>query len=431
VSGRAAFLLGLYRGGLTVLQPAASGLLAWRERRGKEDPARIGERRGYASKTRPEGVQLAWVHGASVGETLALMPIVERLGQRGLAVLVTSGTRTSAELLARRLPPGAAHQYVPLDVPSYVRRFLDHWRPDLVLVAESEIWPNTVTAIQRRGIPLVLVNGRMSERSFRRWQRFPDLIGTLLGRFSLCLAQTPADAERLARLGAPRIEVAGNLKFDVAPPPADPRMLAHLSGILAGRPVFLAASTHPGEDELILAAAAAARALFPKLLTIVAPRHPRRGPDIAALATNAGLSSGLRSEGTQPSAEMQVYVADTIGELGVFYRLSPLVFVGGSLVAHGGQNPIEPAKLGGAVVHGAHVHNFADVYAALDRAGGALPVSDAEALKRALPDLLGDASRLRRMARAAATTVEGLGGATERTLAAIEPFLAEWARDPR
>jgi 3-deoxy-D-manno-octulosonic-acid transferase len=431
VTGRAALLLGLYRGTLTVFEPAAAGLLAWRKRRGKEDPERIVERRGIATLSRPEGVPLAWVHGASVGETLGLVPIVERLTQRGLAVLVTSGTRTSAELLGRRLPAGAAHQFVPLDVPRYVRRFLDHWRPDLVLLAESDIWPSTVTELARRNIPLVLVNGRMSERSFRRWQRLPDLIGALLQRFALCLAQTQADGERLTLLGAVRVEVAGNLKFDAAAPPADPRMLAQLSGLVAGRPVLVCASTHPGEEELVLAAAHAARARYPKLLTVVVPRHPRRGPEIAALAAIAGIRAELRSEGALPEPGTEVYVADTIGELGLFYRLASLVFVGGSLVPRGGQNPIEPAKLGAAILHGPHVHNFADVYAAIDRAGGARPVADGEALTQAVIELLGNGALIRDMARAAGGVVAGLGGATERTLAAIEPYLAPLLAEPR
>jgi 3-deoxy-D-manno-octulosonic-acid transferase len=423
VSGRAALLLTLYRGTLTVFEPAAAALLAWRRRRGKEDPQRIVERRGVATRSRPEGVPLAWLHGASVGETLGLIPIVERLTQRGLAVLVTSGTRTSAELLDRRLPAGAAHQFVPLDVPRYIRRFLDHWRPDLVLLAESDIWPSTVTELARRKIPLVLVNGRMSERSFRRWQRAPNVIGILLQRFALCLAQTEADGERLARLGAPAVEIAGNLKFDAPAPPADPHLLAQLSGLVAGRPVFVAASTHPGEDELVLAAAKAARARFPKLLTVVAPRHPRRGPGIVDLAAGAGMSATLRSAGALPDPQTDVYVADTMGELGLFYRLASLVFVGGSLVPRGGQNPIEPAKLGAAILHGPHVHNFADVYAAIDRAGGARPVTDADALSAAVIELLGNTALIRHIARAAAGAVEGLGGATERTLAAIEPYL--------
>ena len=415
--------LRLYAAALAVLEPAAGALLGWRQRQGKEDPARLGERRGIPGRPRPNG-PLAWLHGASIGETLSLLPIVDRLTRRNLHVLVTSGTLTSAELLARRLPPGAFHQFVPLDVPRYTRRFLDHWRPDLALVAESEIWPNTILELDRRGVPLVLVNGRLSERSFRRWLKLPDAIGALLARFALCLAQTPADAERLRRLGAPRVVVAGNLKFDASPPPVDAHALALLTGAISGRPVWAAASTHPGEDETIGAVHCALRPHFPNLLTIIAPRHPDRGEDLAAIMGLDGLSCARRSLGQAPHSSTEIYVADTVGELGIFYRLCPLVFMGGSLVPHGGQNPIEPAKLGAAILHGPHVHNFAEVYAALDGAGGALRVEDGAGLERALIDLLPDPALMRDMARAAGDTVAGLGGAIDRTMAGIEPFLA-------
>lgn len=416
--------LQLYRSGLAALEPAAASFLLWRTRRGKEDPVRLAERRGLPSRDRPDG-PLAWLHGASIGEALSLMPVIERLTRRGFYVLVTSGTRTSAELIARRLPPGAIHQFVPIDVPRYVRRFLDHWQPDLALVAESEIWPNTILELDRRRVPLILVNGRMSERSFRRWSKAPDAAAALLKRFALCLTQTSADAERFRRLGAPRVGIAGNLKFDVMPPPADPHMLAHLSGLIAGRPVWVAASTHAGEEHEAVAAHQALAQRFPGLLTIVAPRHPQRGAEIVDIANEAGLDTAQRSDGVQPDRSVALYVADTVGELGLFYRLSSLVFMGGSLVPHGGQNPIEPAKLGAAILHGPHVHNFSDVYAAIDRAGGALPLTDGETLTRALHDLLPDAALMRDMARAASGVVESLGGALDRTMQSVEPFILQ------
>jgi 3-deoxy-D-manno-octulosonic-acid transferase len=424
------FLLRLYRTGVSVLEPAAAGLLLWRERKGKEDPTRLRERRGWASEDRPEG-HLAWLHGASVGETLSLMPVVEQLLQRGLEVLVTSGTRTSAEVIARRMPPGAMHQFVPLDVPRYVRRFLDYWQPDLVLFAESEIWPNMITDLERRRIPLILVNGRLSERSYLRWSKLPQVARAIFARFALCIAQSADDADRLARLGAPRVSVAGNLKFDAAPPPSDPRALAALSGLVAGRPMWMAASTHPGEEELIADAHRALEARFPHLLTIIVPRHPERGYDAVEIARQAELRCALRSIGEQPDRETDVYVADTIGELGLFYRLSPLVFMGGSLVPRGGQNPIEPAKLGSAILHGPHVHNFTEVYSAIDRAGGALPVPDGPTLVRAVTELLKDPRLIRQMARSAAETVEGLGGAVTRTMHSIEPFIAQMKLEAR
>jgi 3-deoxy-D-manno-octulosonic-acid transferase len=415
-------LLHTYRVAASVLEPAAAMLLAWRRRKGKEDRTRLAERRGSPSRPRPEG-HLVWVHGASLGETISILPLVERLTRQGVSVLVTSGTRTSADLIARRLPPGALHQFMPLDVPRYVRRFLDHWRPGLAMFAESEIWPNMVMELDRREVPLVLVNGRLSERSFRRWTRLEASARALMTRFSLCIAQSPADGERLMRLGAPRVVVAGNLKFDAPPPPADPRVVASLGGLVAGRPVWVAASTHPGEEEIVVGAHRALAEHVPNLLTIVAPRHPQRGAEVAAIAQGAGLSASRRSAGLQPDRATDVYVADTVGELGLFYRLAPVVFVGGSLVPHGGQNPIEPLKLGAAILHGPHVHNFTDVYAAIDRAGGALPLADGQALTAALADLLEDTALTREMARAGAETVEALGGALERTLQAVQPFV--------
>ncbi|WP_210497312.1 3-deoxy-D-manno-octulosonic acid transferase [Microvirga antarctica] len=418
------FLIKSYRTATTILEPAVLALLYWRQRQGREDRTRLGERRGHPSRTRPAG-HLVWVHGASIGETLSLLPVVERLTQRGLGVLVTSGTRTSAALIARRLPPGATHQFVPVDVPRYLRRFLDHWQPDLALVAESEIWPNTILALDQRSIPLVLVNARMSDRSYQRWLKVPHIIGSLLDRFAICLAQTHDDADRLSALGAPRVLVTGNLKFDSPPPPADPRLVAHLSGLVAGRPVWFAASTHPGEESAILTVHRALAQRHPHLLTIIAPRHPHRGPEIAALADRAGLRAGRRSEGVPPDRAIDVYIADTVGEMGLFYRLSPIVIMGGSLVAHGGQNPIEPAKLGAAILHGPHVHNFEDIYASIRAARGAIMVENSAELARNVSELLANPAVTRDMARAAADAVQALGGAVERTMQSIEPFIVQ------
>ncbi|MHB2167015.1 3-deoxy-D-manno-octulosonic acid transferase [Alsobacter sp. R-9] len=422
MSDRLPFTLRLYRAASTLLGPFTALLLNRRASRGKEERTRLGERRGEATQRRPAG-RLAWLHGASVGETLSLLPIAERLTQKGLAVLVTSGTVTSARLVERRLPPGAFHQFVPVDVPRYVKRFLSHWRPDIALIAESELWPNMIVETDRRGIPLVLVNARMSERSFKRWQRLLPMISALLGRFDLCLAQTREDADRLSQLGAPRVGVIGNLKFDAPAPPADSLRVSGLSGLVSGRPVWVAASTHPGEEEQIVAVHEAIAKHFPGLLTIIAPRHPQRGADVAAIAQEAGLRVAQRSRGLEPDGATDVYVADTMGELGLFYRIAPVVFMGGSLVPHGGQNPIEPGKLGAAILHGPHVHNFTEVFAALDRDGGSLAVADAQGLANALGRLLADTPRLRAMARKASETVEQLGGAVDRTLLAVEPFL--------
>ena len=414
-------LLTAYRGLTALFAPLAPAVLNWRKRRGKEDARRLRERLGVPGAQRAKG-SLAWLHGASVGEGLALLPLVEKLRERGFIVLVTTGTVSSAQVLAGRLPRGAIHQYVPIDAATYIRRFLDHWRPDLVMLAESELWPNLITEVKRRNLPLMLVNARLSERSFQRWQRFPGFISALLGGIDLCLAQSRDDAARLMMLGAPRVQVAGNLKFDVPAPPVNAAKLADLAAMIGPRPVWVAASTHAGEEEIALSVHRHLLKRFPSLLTIIVPRHAPRGADIAELATANGLATGLRSRGEQPGSFTGVYIADTMGELGLFYRVASIVFLGKSMVAQGGQNPIEPAKLGAAILHGPHVANFAEVYRTLDQARGAIEVGDADTLARTLAVLLSDTALLRKTARAAAEAVDDLGGATNNTLSALEPW---------
>lgn len=406
------------------LTPLAGLLLARRLKRGKEHPIRRSERRGVPSLPRP-AEPLVWVHGASVGELVAALPIVERLRERDFAVLVTSGTVTSSALAEQRLPPGALHQFIPLDFPSFVARFLDHWRPDLALFIESDLWPNLIVGAAERRIPLILVNGRLSQRSFERWARLPATIEALLRRFDLCLVRSPEDAARFGALGAPRIATTGNLKLDVPPLAADPKLLAPLKSALAGRPVVAAASTHHDEESAIVEAHRRLRPNFPRLLTIIAPRHPDRGAEVAGIATGCGLDAVQRSQGAVPNAATEIYVCDTLGELGLVYRLAPVVFMGGSLVPHGGQNPIEPIKLGAAVLHGPHVANFADLYHALDETAGAGPVTDPDTLVERLAGLLSNASARARLAAAGQRTIAGLAGALDRSMAAIEPYLVQ------
>jgi 3-deoxy-D-manno-octulosonic-acid transferase len=404
--------------------PLAPHLLNRRLSRGKEHPQRMAERRGETTARRPAGT-LVWVHGASVGELVAAIPLIERLRALALNVLVTTGTVTSAALAEKRLPPGAIHQFVPLDLPPFVARFFDHWRPDLALFVESDLWPNMIMASARRGIPIIVVNGRLSERSFERWRYLPDTIEALLTRLDLCLVRTTVDAERFAALGAPRITTTGNLKLDVPPLPVDDAKLAKLAAAIAGRPVIAAASTHLGEEEAVIDTQRRLKASFRGLLTILVPRHPERGQSIASAIAAAGLTSALRSRDQLPHAGTDIYIADTVGELGLIYRVAPIVFMGGSLIPHGGQNPIEPAKFGAAILHGPHVANFADIYAALDRAKGAELVPDASRLPVRVGAWLKDGEERARVAAAAKATVDLLGGALERTLTALEPYLMQ------
>jgi 3-deoxy-D-manno-octulosonic-acid transferase len=410
--------------------PAIPLLLSYRLRRGREEAARLDERQGKATIARPPG-SLVWLHGASVGEILALIPLIEHIGMRQCQVLLTSGTVSSAQFAQQRLPPCAMHQFVPIDAPRYVTRFLDHWRPDLALLAESDLWPNLIMESAARDIPLILINGRVSERSFRRWRQLPETIGALLARFDLCLAQSADDASRYADLGAPRIKTTGNIKLDAPAPPVDGAARAALAAAVEGRPVIAATSTHPGEETALVEAHCRLRQAFPALLTIVAPRHPERGQAIAAIAREASLASVLRSGGALPSPDTELYVVDTFGELGLIYSLAPIVFIGGSLVTHGGQNPIEAAKLGAAILHGPHVWNFAEIYAALDQANGAEQVQDAGKLAASLAAWLKDAARRQAVAAAAHKTVAALCGALERTLLALDPYFRALHPDHR
>jgi 3-deoxy-D-manno-octulosonic-acid transferase len=414
--------LGAYRLVTRLATPLSGALLSLRLNKAKEDPLRIDERRGVAGLPRPEG-PLVWLHGASVGEALSLLPLIERVTRSGFGALVTTGTVSSARLLAQRLPAGATHQFAPLDAPGFMRRFFAHWRPDLALIAESELWPNMIVEARRAGVRLVMVNARMSARSFSRWRRARSFIGALLGGVDLCLAQSAADAERLTGLGAHSVSVAGNLKFDAPTPPADRQELAALAGLTSGRQIWIAASTHEGEERIAAEAHRRVVATFPDVLTLIAPRHPARGEALRAELQAMGFNCALRSRGERPQRETEIYICDTIGELGLFYRLAGVVMVGKSFVLEGGQNPIEPAKLACAILHGPNVGNFLDVYALLDESGGAALTRDADELTAMLLDLFADPSRLRAMARAAAKAVETQGGAADRIMQALAPFL--------
>ena len=416
--------LRVYRKLSTAMVPLAPALIKRRLKQGKEDPERVDERRGLSPDTRPHG-PLVWIHGASVGEVLAAAALIERLRALNLRILLTSGTVTSAAIVAKRFPADIIHQYVPYDSPRYVTRFLDHWRPSLALFIESGLWPNLILSSAARRLPMVLINGRMSQRSFPRWRRVSNTISALLGRFEVCLAQSETDAERFTALGSRNVVTTGNLKLDVPAPPADPAKLEKLMALTRGRPVIVAASTHPGEEEILLEAHKTLVGFFPGLLSVIVPRHPDRGAAVASLVAASGLRAALRSREELPTATSDIYVADTMGELGLFYRFAPIVFMGGSLVAHGGQNPIEAVKLGASIVHGPHVFNFGDVYEALDQAGGARQADTQESLVKQLGQLLADPQAREICVAASERVVEQLGGALERTLTALEPYLLQ------
>jgi 3-deoxy-D-manno-octulosonic-acid transferase len=414
--------LAAYRCLTGLLEPLAPHVLKRRARKGKEDPARMGERLGRPSRERPQG-HVVWLHGASVGETVSLLPLVEALARArpDLTLLVTSGTVAAAEVMRKRLPAGALHQYAPVDAPGPVKRFLKHWRPCLAVFVESELWPNLLHHSRQASCRLALLGARISDETARGWARAPKSARALLGAFDLILAQDARSWKKLKDLGA---QVAGelDLKQAAAPLPHDEAELQALKDELSGRPVVVAASTHPGEEEQMVAAL---RALpHPRPLLVLAPRHPARGRDLAELLRAQGLKLSRRSIGERIAGDTEIYLADTLGELGLLFRLAQAVVMGGSFgEGVGGHNPLEPARLGLPVVTGPDVANFNDTYAGLLHAHAALMTPHQAALNAALADLLANPERAAQMGARAKAHAQSRHDAAKAALAALEPLL--------
>jgi 3-deoxy-D-manno-octulosonic-acid transferase len=417
-------ILWLYRLATSMGEPLIAAVLRRRMAVGKEDARRSNERRGISLLPRPAG-RIVWLHAASIGEAVSILPVLERIQARpSTTTLLTTGTVASATLMATRLPSGAIHQYVPVDRQAWVRRFLDHWRPDLALWLESEFWPNLLMETAARGIPMLLLNGRVSPRSFARWRRYPVAARRLLSVFDLCLGQTELDAERLRLLGARRVASPGNLKFAAPPLPCDPNELGKLARALDGRPRWLAASTHPREELIVVGVHRELARRFPGLITIVVPRHSSRGRNIASELATAGLSVARRAAGEQPTRGTDILLADTIGELGLFIRLAPIVFMGKSLVIGGGQNPLEPARLGASILFGPMMDNFAEVATRLEAAKAAHIVSDGAALTEAVAERLADPKMVDCESKRAQTIADAEAGVLDAVLLAIDPWLS-------
>jgi len=394
---------------------------------GKEDPARVDERKGIADQARPDGA-LVWFHAASVGESLSILELIRRLGDlRGdLHFLITTGTVTSAAMIAQRLPDNAIHQYVPVDARRYIRKFLAHWRPDLAVWTESELWPALMHETAAANVPMVLINARISRATHVRWRWFPGIARSLLRRFDYVLTQDQATAKYLRRLGMPadRIEVSGTLKEGSAALPHEEHERVRFAKYLAGRPVWLAASTHEGEDELVAAAHKQAARSAQRLLLIIAPRHPDRGPAIERMLRKDGWEIAVRSKGEIPEPTTQVYLADTLGEMGLWYRIAPVSFLGGSLVDVGGHNPFEPAALGSAIIHGPYVHKVADIYARLAAAGATVEVKSVNELVRAIGQVLSP-DKAAEMAHAAWEVSSSGAEVTDRALDLLLGYLPQ------
>jgi 3-deoxy-D-manno-octulosonic-acid transferase len=399
--------------------PFARLLLRRRATRDKEDWTRLNERLGMAGLARPEG-RLVWIHGASVGESLSALPLIEKL-QEHASVLVTSGTVTSAAMMGQRLPPGALHQFVPLDMPGAVNRFLDHWKPDAGLFIESDLWPNLILGAASRGVKLALVNARISARSAERWGWARQSMKRLLSAFDMVLTQDEDGAGRFRELGARNVQVVGSLKADAPPLPCDEEALAELRRQIGNRPVLLAAQTHPGEDETVLPAHDLLRGRFPDLLTILVPRHTARAADIEMLC--GSRATKRRSTGDRISAQTAVYIADTMGELGLFYRLTRFCFLGGTLVPLGGHNVLEPAVLHCAVLAGPNTASATGAYAAVLEAQQFGLVTSSADIAREAGRLLENPAMAMAAGDAAARGAATQSGAVTRTAAALAMML--------
>lgn len=418
-------LFWLYKKTMTLGKPAIMAVLKRRLEDGKEDPQRIRERYGQPSLDRPDG-PLMWIHVASVGEAQSMLPMARLfLDQTPNGhVLMTSITRTAAELLDGRLPERAFHQYLPVDRPKWVRRFLDHWRPDIVLWAESELWPCMVMELNKRRIPAALLNARMSPRSFAKWSKVRQLAENILSGFAVILTQTQQDYEYYTALGGRSVVVSDNIKYCASPLPYDAHELDALRRAIGSRPCWLYASTHKGEEELALEVHAALCQTWPDLLTIVVPRHPERAAAVESFYQESPVTSCRRTHSRLPRPDTGLFVVDTLGELGLFYRAAPIVCVGRSFSddGGGGHNPLEPALLTCAVLHGPNVQNLQDIYDQMDAAGASISVPQASALAATIARLIAAPDALARQRDAGYLFAGGKSHVLNTVIEEIEPL---------
>lgn len=411
-----------YRWSGAVVYPLLGPYLAYRAAKGKEERERRNERYGRSQVTRPEG-PLVWFHAASVGETAAVIPLIEEVVSRNITVVLTTGTVTSANISAQRLGAKVIHQYVPLDLKPAVSNFLDHWKPDLAIISESEIWPMTILELGARRMPQILVNGRMSDKSFESWSKHPNLAEALFENLSHVVAQSKTDAERFAALGAGPVSVSGNLKVDTKAPPFDERILKYYFKQTRGRPTWASISTFDGEEKIAAHAHHRIKTRHPNVLSIIVPRHVDRSDDIEKMLKSYKLKVARRSRQEPITPDTDVFLGDTTGEMGLYLRLASIVFVGKSLTGQGGQNPLEPAMLKCAVLSGSNVQNFRDTYKALLKRGAARIVADGKMLSDCVAYLMSDDDMRNAMIEAGLLTVQDMRGSLVKTVRDLEPYL--------
>ena len=394
---------------------------------GKEDPIRFNERLGISETRRPDG-KLIWLHGASVGEAISILPLTNFLAEKykNTNFLITTGTVTSAKLLAINLPLRTIHQYVPVDILHYVQRFLKHWKPDLAIFVESEIWPNLITQTSKN-CPLIMVNGHISSQSFKKWHRNKNFAHEVFSSFSLCLMQSQIGADQLCALGARNAKYSGNIKYDAPNLPTDDHKLAEMIAQTANRRLWVAASTHREggvyEEKIVATAHKELKTLYPDLLTIIIPRHPSRKDEILAEMADMNLKIAVRSNGNKIDSTTDIYLADTLGELGIFYRLARIVFVGGSLVKRGGHNPLEPARLGCAIVVGCYTFNFIAIMREFEEKNAIIIVKNSNDLISVIQMLFEDEEKTSRLINAALEIVGSKRGVIAKVVEEISPYI--------
>ncbi len=415
----------LYRFILFLWTPFIYIYLYFRYIKGKEDKERFKERLGYANLARPQG-RLFWFHAASVGEVNSILPLLEKMQQvyKNVNIMVTTGTVTSAKLASERLPKGCFHQYVPVDMRHAVKRFVKYWKPEAAFWVESELWPNLIMMTKHSGCTMILINARISDRSYKKWKRWKLMAQRILSCFTLCMPQTEEDGLRLQHLGAPHTLFKGNLKADARPLPADPKAYSDLLKYMGERLVWLAASTHEGEEIIIADIHKKLKQAHENILTIIVPRHPERGTKIRNELNKLKLNICQRSMNEPVTGLTDIYLADTMGELGLFYRLSEVVFMGGSLVKHGGQNPLEPARLECAIITGPHCFNFQNIYREMESEQAALIVENQEKLAFVVSKLFFDYESRNKLSEKAFAYIEAKRGITDAYIKEIKQYVS-------
>ncbi len=386
----------LYKILVTLSYPWLVFYMFLRKKNNKEDKARFNERVAKPTKLRPKG-KLLWMHGASVGETISMLPLIDKYlsSYPELYIMITSGTVTSAQIMEKRLPKRAFHQYIPIDMPIYTKRFIKYWQPDAVLWCESDFWPAILSEIDKNKIPMALINGRISDKSFAGWLKWqPKLIKSVLNMFNIILGQSERDMKRLKKLGGKNVCFAGNLKFAALPLGYDKKEAEDIQTKLNNRKVFLLACTHSNEEEQFIPIFKNLKEKHPDLIMFISPRHPHRGQSIQTLLEKHNIRVSRRSENEEITEKTEVYLMDTLGEMGLAYKLCPIVFIGGSLIPHGGQNFLECLHFSDVVIAGPYMHNFRLLMKMAMKYDAVIQKNNTIEIEKVLMELLQDKSLL-------------------------------------